>query len=64
MLGSFECDRWETHLNIVDVVPVPGGAKELVSKSQDENVLDHLLAQVVIDTEYLVLYPVRRKCPL
>ena len=51
----------ETNLHIVDVVPVPGRAKELVSESQNEQVLDHLLAQVVIDAENLLLLPVRLK---
>ena len=46
------------------MVPVPSGAEELVSKSQDEDVLDHLLAQVVVDAEDLILDPVRGKCPL
>jgi hypothetical protein len=43
------------------VVPVPCGAKELVTESQDEDVLDHLLAQVVINTVELVLVPIRCK---
>jgi len=51
-----ECD-----LNVVDVVAVPGRAEELVAESQYENVLDHLLAQVVINTEDLLLLPVRTK---
>ena len=46
------------------MVPVPSGAKELVSKSQNEDVLDHLLAQVMVDAEDLILNPVRRKRPL
>jgi hypothetical protein len=40
------------------VVPVPGGAEELVAESEDEDVLDHLLAEVVVDTEDLLLLPV------
>lgn len=46
------------YLNVVDVVPVPGSAEELVTKPKDEDVLDHLLAQVVVDTEELLLLPV------
>lgn len=37
---------------------VPGSAKELVTESQNENVLDHLLSKVVVDTEDLLLLPV------
>jgi hypothetical protein len=47
-----------TYLNIVDVVPVPCGAEELVTEPEDKNVLDHLLAQVMIDTVELVFSPV------
>lgn len=47
-----------TYLNIVDVVAVPVGAEELVAKSEDQNVLDHLLTKVVVDTEDLLLLPV------
>jgi hypothetical protein len=43
------------------VVPVPGCAKELVTEPEDEDVLDHLLTKVVVNTEELVLGPVRRK---
>jgi hypothetical protein len=52
--GLLECD-----LNIVDVVSVPGGAQERVTETQDQNVLYHLLAEVVVDTEQLVLLPIR-----
>jgi hypothetical protein len=52
--GLLECD-----LNIVDVVSVPGGAQERVTETQDQNVLHHLLAEVVVDTEQLVLLPIR-----
>jgi hypothetical protein len=54
--GFFEGD-----LDIVNVVPVPGGAEELIAESKDEDVLHHLLAQVVVDSEDLVLGPVGRK---
>lgn len=37
---------------------VPGGVEELVAKAHDEDVLDHLLTQVVVDTEDLLLLPV------
>jgi hypothetical protein len=48
----------EGDLNVVDVVTVPGGAQEGVAKAHDQDVLDHLLAQVVVDTEDLFLLPV------
>lgn len=41
------------------MVTVPCSVEELVAESQDENVLDHLLTQVVVDTEDLLLLPVR-----
>ena len=41
------------------MVTVPGGVEELVAKAHDEDVLDHLLTQVVVDTEDLLFLPVR-----
>jgi hypothetical protein len=41
------------------VVAVPVGAEELVAKSKDQDVLDHLLTKVVVNTEDLLLLPVR-----
>lgn len=38
---------------------VPCSVEELVAESQNKNVLDHLLTKVVIDTEDLLLLPVR-----
>jgi hypothetical protein len=46
------------YLDIVDVVSVPVGAKEFVAKSENQNVLDHLLTEVVVNTEDLLLLPV------
>ena len=40
------------------MVAVPVGAEELVAKSEDQDVLDHLLSKVVVDTENLLLLPV------
>jgi hypothetical protein len=40
------------------VLAVPGSAKELVAETKDKNVLDHFLAQVVVDAENLLLLPV------
>lgn len=53
--GNADC----SYLNVVDVVTVPGGVEELVAKAHDEDVLDHLLTQVVVDTEDLLFLPVR-----
>ena len=46
------------YLNIIDVVTVPSRVEELIAESQNENVLDHLLTQVVINTENFFLLPV------
>jgi len=54
----------ERDLNVVDVIPVPSRTEKLVAESEDENVLDHLLAQVVINAVQLVLGPVWRECAL
>lgn len=40
------------------MVAVPRSAEELVTESQNENVLHHLLSEVVVDTEDLLLLPV------
>jgi len=54
----------ERDLNVVDVIPVPSRTEKFVAESEDENVLDHLLAQVVINAVQLVLGPVWRECAL
>jgi hypothetical protein len=41
------------------VVTVPGSIEELVAEAHNQDVLDHLLAKVMIDTEDLLLLPVR-----
>jgi hypothetical protein len=48
----------EGDLDVVDVISVPGGPKELITKPQNQNVLDHLLSKVMINTENLLLAPV------
>ena len=48
----------QTYLNVVDVVTVPGGVEELIAKAHNEDVLDHLLTKVVVDTEDLLFLPV------
>lgn len=48
----------EGDLHVVDVIPVPGRAEELVTKSQDQDILHHLLAQVMVNAEDLLLVPV------
>ena len=52
------------YLNVIDVVPVPGCAKELVTESENENVLDHLLTQVVVNSVELIFRPVWSQCLL
>lgn len=46
------------------MMTVPGGSKELVTEPQDEDVLNHLLAQVVVNTEDLLFFPVGLQSPL
>jgi hypothetical protein len=53
-----------TYLNIIDVVAVPCCAEKFVSEPEDQDVLDHLLTKVVVNTEKLVLRPVGRECLL
>lgn len=48
----------DSYLNIIDVVAVPGCVEELIAKAQNEDVLDHLLAQVMVNTEDLLFLPV------
>jgi hypothetical protein len=43
------------------VVPVPSCAEELVAEPENEDVLDHLLTKVMINTVKLVLVPVGGK---
>lgn len=47
-----------TDLNVVNVLPRPVGAHEQVAESEDKQVLDHLLSEVVVDAENLLLLPV------
>ena len=49
----------ERNLDIVNVIPVPRGAKKLVSESQNEQVLDHFLSKVMVDPEDFLFLPVR-----
>jgi hypothetical protein len=53
--------KWllEGDLDVVDMVSVPGSAEERVTKSKDEDVLDHLLTKVMVNSEQLLLVPVR-----
>lgn len=56
---AFSSERFfESNLNIIDVMTIPGGVEELVAEAHDEDVLDHLLAQVVIYTENLLFLPI------
>jgi hypothetical protein len=58
LVFSVKGPNFQTYLNVVDVVAVPGGIKELVTKSHDKDVLDHLLSKVVVDTENFLFLPV------
>lgn len=46
------------YLNVINVVTVPGGTKELVAESENKDVFNHLLAQIMINTEDFILLPV------
>lgn len=48
----------EGDLDVVDVIAVPGCSQELVTESQNQQVLDHLLSEIVVDTEDLLFFPV------
>ena len=50
--------------NIVDVIPIPSCTKELVTKSDNEDILDHFLAQIVVNPENLIFMPVWTQCAL
>jgi hypothetical protein len=49
---------FEDNLHAGNVMSAPVGAKELVSESEDEQVLDHLLTKVVVDTVDFFLFPI------
>ena len=43
----------------VDVVAIPGCIEELVTKPKDQNILHHLFAQIMVNTEDLFFAPIR-----
>jgi hypothetical protein len=47
-----------SYLDVINVVPIPCGAKEFIPESQNQNVLDHLLAQIMVNSEDFILGPV------
>jgi hypothetical protein len=47
-----------THLDIVDVIAIPGCSEELVPKPEDKDILNHLLPKVMVNTEDLYFLPV------
>jgi hypothetical protein len=49
----------ERDLNVGNVVLVEGALEEHVAEPEDEEVLDHFLSEVVIDSERLLLGPLR-----
>lgn len=52
--------KWflEGDLDVIDVIAVPSCVEERVAESENEDVLDHLLSEVVINAEDLLLLPV------
>jgi hypothetical protein len=46
------------YLDVIDMIPVPCCSKELVSETQNEDVLHHLLSKVMVDTENLIFSPI------
>jgi hypothetical protein len=55
MLRRTDCIQY---LNVIDVVAVPRSVEELVAESQNQDVLNHLLTEVVVDAENLLLLPI------
>ena len=54
--SSFCAERLlECDLNVIDVVAIPVGTQEFITEADDQQILDHLLAQVVVNTEDLLL---------
>jgi hypothetical protein len=51
----------EGDLDVVDVVAVPGSAEERVTEAKDQDVLHHLLAKIVVNSEQLLFVPVGLK---
>lgn len=47
------------YLNVVDVIAIPCSPKKFVTESKNEDVLHHLFAQVMIDSEKFLFFPVR-----
>lgn len=48
-----------THLNVVDMITVPHSAKHRIPKSKGYEILDHLLAEIMVDAKDLVFFPIR-----
>ena len=48
----------EGHLHVIDMVSVPGSTQEGIAESQNQNILHHLFAKVVIDSIELLFRPV------
>jgi hypothetical protein len=47
------------YLNVVDMVAIPGCIEELVTKPKDQNILHHFFAQIMVNTEDLLFFPIR-----
>lgn len=48
-----------THLNVVDMIAVPQSSEHRIAKAKGQDVLDHLFSKIVVDPEYLALFPIR-----
>ena len=46
-------------MDIIDILPGPVGAHEQVTEPKHKQVLDHLFPEIMVNTENLVLLPVR-----
>lgn len=60
-LPSIRSNPGISYLYIVDVLTVPSGVEEFVAEAHDKDVLDHLLTQIVVNSEDLLFLPVRFK---
>ena len=54
----------ESDLNVIDVMPVPRRVEEGVTESENQQVFHHLFSEVVVNSEELILLPVRLKVGL
>lgn len=48
-----------TYLDVVYVVSIPSRSKEFIAESQNQDIFNHLLPEVVVDSVKLIFFPVR-----